>query len=204
MVARTPPSSMWQSREQMQAPRPVSEVKGLWFVVGRRYVLEQHGAAALRECIALLGERHGSVLESPLASQWYPEEALQQVLGVLDLVVARSDPEEFVRIVESCSLIAINHFFRTLLRLVPPVTMLRKIPTMWTLIRRGVGRVVVEAEGHQAIVRYSEFPYFGDVHYRLLTVGAIRALLTLSGATTGSVEILSHAEDTLTVRVRWD
>jgi hypothetical protein len=188
----------------MQAPRPVSEVKGVWFVVGRRYVLDQHGAAAFRECIALLGDRHGAALGSPLASHWYPEEALQQVLGVLDLVIARSDPDEFLRIVESCSLIAINHFFRTLLRLVPPATMLRKIPTMWTLIRRGVGRVVVEAAGHEAVVRYSEFPYFGDVHYRLLTVGAIRALLTLCGATNGRVEILSHSEDTLTVQARWD
>jgi hypothetical protein len=187
----------------MQAPRPVSEVKGLWFVVGRRYVLEKYGAAALQQCVGLLGERHAAVLASPLASEWYPEEALQQMLGVLDLVVARSDPDEFVRVIEDCSLIAINHFFRTLLRLVPPATMLRKIPTMWALIRRGAGRVAVEATDHEAVVRYSAFPYFGDVHYRLLTIGAIRSLLTLCDARGGSVEVLSHSEDTLIVQARW-
>jgi hypothetical protein len=188
----------------MQQPRPVSEVKGLWFVVGRRYVLERHGALALQECIALLGERHGAALASPLASEWYPEETLQQVLGALDLVVARSDPDEFVRMVESCSTIAVTSFFRTLLRLVQPATMLRKIPTMWTLIRRGVGRVVVEATGHHAVVRYSEFPYFDDVHYRLLTLGAIRTLLTLCRAKSPRVDILAHTEDTLTVGTGWD
>jgi hypothetical protein len=187
----------------MPEPRPVSEVKGLWFVVGRRYVLVNQGPDALEQCIALLGEKHGAVLDAPMASAWYPEEALQQTLGVLDLVVARSDSAEFVRVVEGCSLLAIHAFFRALMRLVPPATMLRKIPTMWTLLRRGAGRVVVETGHEEAVVRYSEFPYFDDVHYRLLTLGAIRSLLALSQAENAHVEISAHSIDTLTVEVRW-
>jgi hypothetical protein len=187
----------------MPEPRPGSEVKGLWFVVGRRYVLENHGADTLEQCIALLGERYGAVLDSPMASEWYPEEALQQTLGVLDLVIARGDPAEFVRVIEGCSLLAVNSFFRMLLRLVPPATMLRKIPTMWTLIRRGLGRVLVEAEPDHAIVRYSEFPYFDDAHYRLLTVGAIRSLLALCEAENPRVDVTSHTRDTMTVRAAW-
>jgi hypothetical protein len=187
----------------MPESRPVSEVKGLWFVVGRRYVLLNQGADALEQCIALLGEKHGAVLDAPMASAWYPEEALQQTLGVLDLVVARSDPAEFVRVVEGCSLMAINAFFRTLMRLVPPATMLRKIPTIWSLIRRGAGRVVVETGHEQAVVRYSEFPYFDDVHYRLLTLGAVRSLLTLCRAENARVDVTAHSIDTLTVQARW-
>jgi hypothetical protein len=200
---RTLRRPVWQSPEEMQAPRPVSEVKGLWFVIGRRYVLDKHGQAVLQHCVELLGERHGAVLASPLASEWYPEETLQQTLGVLDLVIAGGDPDEFVRIVEACSLLAVNHFFRTLLRMVAPATMLRRIPTMWTLIRRGVGRVMVETSRSEALVRYSEFPYFDDVHYRLLTLGAIRALLTLCGEVDGRVEVAAHTQDTLVARVRW-
>ena len=75
---------------------------------------------------------------------------------------------------------------------------------MWTLLRRGVGRVVVQEGRGEAVVRYSEFPYFDDVHYRLLTVGAIRSLLNLCRAENPRVDVLAHTRDTLTVRAQWD
>jgi hypothetical protein len=183
--------------------RPVSEVKGLWFTVGRRYVLERYGQDALDACAVRLGERHGAILRDPLPSAWYPEETLQQTLAALYIVVAQGDQAAYVEIVEGASLLAVHHFFRALLRLVPPPTMLRKVPTMWSLIRRGAGRVAVEADEAQAIVRYSEFPYFDDVHYRLLTLGAIRSLMTLCGAHDARVELAPHTHDSLTVHVAY-
>jgi hypothetical protein len=181
--------------------RPVSEVKGLWFTVGRRYVLERYGPELLDECVARLGERHGIVLAEPLPSAWYPEETLQQMLAVLDVVLARGDPGEFVQIIEECSLLAVNHFFRALLRLVPPATMLRKVPTMWGLVRRGVGRVAVDADETHGVVRYTDFPYFDDAHYRLLTIGALRSLMVLCERRDARVEIVQHTSDSLTMAV---
>jgi hypothetical protein len=187
----------------MPPARPLSEVKGLWFTVGRRYVLERYGQEMLDACVARLGERHGPVFADPLPSEWYPEETLQQTLAVLDVLVARGDQALYVDILEECSLLAVHHFFRALLRLVPPQTMLRKVPTMWTLIRRGVGRVTVEADETHAVVRYTEFPYFDDVHYRLLTLGAIRSLMTLCGTKHARVEIAGHTHDSLTIDVAY-
>lgn len=187
----------------MPPPRTISEVKGLWFTVGRRFIVERYGQEMLDACVARLGERHGPVLRDPLPSEWYPEEALQQTLGVLDVVVAQGDQAVYVDIIEECSLLAVHHFFRALLRLVPPQTMLRKVPTMWGLIRRGAGKVVVEADETQAVVRYGEFPYFDDVHYRLLTLGAIRSLMTLCGTTQARVELAAHTHDSLTVAVAY-
>jgi hypothetical protein len=97
----------------------------------------------------------------------------------------------------------VHHFFRALLRLVPPQTMLRKVPTMWSLIRRGAGRVAVEADDSHAVVRYCEFPYFDDVHYRLLSVGALRSLMTLCGKKNPRVEIAAYTRDSLTVDIGW-
>jgi hypothetical protein len=182
---------------------PQSEVKGLWFTVGRRYLLERYGQETVDACVARLGERHGSVLTDPLASEWYPEEALQQMLAVLDVVVAHGDQALYVQIIEEGSLLAVHHFFRALMRLVPPPTMLRKIPTMWTLVRRGPGRVAVEIDEHHGVIRYSSFPYFDDVHYRLLTLGAIRSLLTLCGAKNARVELAGHTHDSLVVDVTY-
>lgn len=187
----------------MASAQPASEVKGLWFTVGRKYIVDTYGQETLDACIARLGERHGAVLADPLSSAWYPEEALQQTLGVLHVVVAREDPELYVRILEECSLLAVHHFFRALLRLVPPPTMLRKVPKMWTLIRRGAGRVTVDADETHAVVRYAEFPYFDDVNYRLLTLGAIRSLMTLCGARQARVELAAHTHDSLAVDVAY-
>jgi hypothetical protein len=181
----------------------VSEVKGLWFVVGRRYLLEHFGQSDLDACIARMGERNGDVLASPIASEWYPEEALQQTLAVLDVVIAGGDQDRLVQILIECSLLAVNHFFRALLRLVPAPVMLRKIPTLWTLIRRGRGHVVVEADETHGVVRYSDFPYFDDVHYRLLTLAAVRSLMVLCGARHARVEIAGYTPDTLTVNVTY-
>jgi hypothetical protein len=47
------------------------------------------------------------------------------------------------------------------------------------------------------------FPFFDDVHNRLLTVGAIRALMTLCDAMGARVAIVEHSQDTLTVHVTW-
>jgi hypothetical protein len=187
----------------MPVKEPASEVKGLWFVVGRRYVLDHYGQEMLDDCVARLGERNGQALSAPIASQWYPEETLQQTLAVLDVVVAQGDQEAFSRILLECSLLAVNIFFRALLRLVPPPTMLRKIPTMWTLIRRGAGRVVVEADEVHAVVRYSEFPYFDDVHYRLLTIAAVRSLMVLCGARQARLDLAAYSPDTLTLEVSY-
>jgi hypothetical protein len=196
------PHRMWQAAHRMPVKDPVSEVKGLWFVVGRRYVLEHYGQPTLDACVARLGG-HGHVLAEPIASEWYAEEALQQTLAVLDVVVAGGDQDAFVQILLECSLLAVNHFFRALLRLVPPATMLRKIPTMWTLIRRGSGRVVVDADETRSVIRYSEFPYFDDVHYRLLTLAAVRSLMVLCGARHARVDLAEYSPDTLTVHVSY-
>src|ERR1019366_6605180 len=137
---------MWQAPREMAPSQPVNEVKGLWFTVGRKYILKTYGQETLDACVARLGERHGAVLAESLPSEWYPEETLQQTLGVLHVVVAQGDNALYVRIIEECSVLAVHHFFRALLRLVPPATMLRKVPKMWTLIRRGAGHVTVDAD----------------------------------------------------------
>ena len=185
------------------APPPVSEVKGLWFTVGRKYVLETYGKETLDECVARLGERHGAVLAEALPSAWYPEETLQQTLGVLHVVVAKGDSDLYVHIIEECSLLAVHHFFRALLRLVPPATMLRKVPKMWNIIRRGAGGATVEADETHGVVRYHAFPYFDDVNYRLLSLGAVRSLMVLCGATQARVELAAHTHDSLTVDVSY-
>jgi hypothetical protein len=181
---------------------PPSEVKGLWFTVGRRYVLENAGQESLDAIMAHMGSAHGAIFGSALPSEWYPEETLQRTLAALDAILAEGNHAEFVRVTEEASLLGIHHFFRALLRIVPPGMMLRKIPTMWNIMRRGPASVVVETGDEGGEVKYSGFPYFADTHYRLRTKGAIQALMTLCG-TRADVELGEHTPDSLLVHVRW-
>ena len=181
---------------------PPSEVKGLWFTVGRRYVLENLGQDALDAIVAHMGPEHGAILGSALPSEWYPEETLRRTLAAMNAVMAKGDPAAFVHTIEEASLLGIHHFFRALLRVVPPGMMLRKIPTMWNIMRRGPARIAVETADDGGVVRYGNFPYFDDPLYRLLAKGAIQALMRLCG-TRADVELAEHTSDSLTVEVRW-
>jgi hypothetical protein len=187
----------------MTEPPVPSEVKGLWFTVGRRYVLENFGQDALDEVTAHMGAEHGAVVTTALPSEWYPEATLQRTLAALNVVLAKKNPAEFVRMTEEASLLGIHHFFRALLRIVPPALMLRKIPTMWSIMRRGPAHVEVETGPSGGVVRYSGFPYFDDTLYRLLTKGAIQSMMTLCGTRDAQVELVKHTSDTLTVEVHW-
>jgi hypothetical protein len=187
----------------MTEPFLRSEVKGLWFTIGRRYVLENFGQEALDAVTEYMGAEHGAIVTSALPSEWYPEETLQRTLVAYNAVLAQKNPAEFVRITEEASLLGIHHFFRALLRIVPPGMMLRKIPTMWSIMRRGSGHVEVETGADGGTVRYSRFPYFDDTLYRLLTKGAIQSMMTLCGTRDAEVELMNHTSDTLTVEVRW-
>jgi len=187
----------------MTEPLVPSEVKGLWFTIGRRYVLENFGQEVLDELTAHMGAEYGAVVTSALPSEWYPEAPLQRTLAAMNVVLAKKNPAEFVRIIEEASLLGIHHFFRALLRIVPPAMMLRKIPTMWSIMRRGSGHVEVETGDNSAVVQYSRFPYFDDTLYRLLTKGAIQSMMTLCGTPDAQVDLVKHTTDTLTVEVRW-
>lgn len=88
-----------------------------------------------------------------------------------------------------------------MLRLATPAQLLRRAPALWNHIRRGAGEVEVERSDRSAVLHYSAFQLFRDRHYRLLTVGAARALVTVCGRPRPVVEIQEHHFDRMTVRV---
>jgi hypothetical protein len=74
---------------------------------------------------------------------------------------------------------------------------------MWNHIRRGQGQVAVEADEAGGVLRFTEFPYFRDPHYRLLTVGVVRALVTVCGRPRPVIDATDFDWDRLTVKVKF-
>lgn len=177
-----------------------SEVKGSWFV-SLQACLEARGQGELARVIAAVPSAHREAIADPIASHWYPEEALAATLEAVDQVLAQGDRRKFVDFMDAFTEVGVNRFFRVMLRLSSVRFVLRQVPTMWKQIRRGDGRVdVVDVPGGVE-VRYSEFPPFRDPHYEYLTVGSLRALVRVCVGQTTEVTVTHRAPDALSVRI---
>ncbi len=180
-----------------------SEVKGLWFVVARRYIVDHHDPALPYEMASLVDPSLKEVILDPMRSAWYPEAALQQFMAAFDELVTHGDHKRLVAAFEECTLQGVHRFFQALLRLTSPDFLLRKTPTLWSYVRRGQGTLSVETDERRAVVRYRDFPYFDDARYRLLALGTLRPLATLCGGTTPRAEVLDYGKEWLDVRVTY-
>jgi hypothetical protein len=179
-----------------------SEVKGLWLSTARKFLLDKHGLRTLDDVARAMGA-HGDALREPLASAWYPEEALQAGLDAMNRVLAFEDPERFRLVMETCADCGINTFFRALIRLGTPPFVLRKIPAMWSRIRRGDAFVTVDADDESAVVHYERFPFFYDANYRVMTVAALRTLMRTCAGRDPRVEIVRYQRDALDVSISY-
>ncbi len=178
-----------------------SEVKGVWFVTARSYVLAHGGAPALEALLGYMDREHHEAITEPLASAWYPERALGQALAGMRQTLAGGDASEFREIMEECTRIGVNRFFRVLIRVSAPAFVLRQVPTMWRMIRRGDGDVVVEPTAGGTLIHYSGFPCFDDANYRLMTKGSLAALVRLCTQKPPLVDVVDYGRDWLDARI---
>lgn len=156
------------------------EVKGSFFVIARKLIREGYPEREEEFAKALRPEVRESY-EDALASQWLPEEHLQEMLGALRSVVARGDHDRFEALLEESVQMGVHRFFTALLSLASARFVLRRIPVLWRLIRRGGSRVRVESHPDGTMVCYQAFPFFDDPVYETLTRASIQVLLRLTG-----------------------
>lgn len=177
---------------------PSSEVKGVWFVSLAKHLEGKGRRKVLDGTFARLSPTHP--LRDPIASAWYPERDLQMALVALREAAGGLSSDAFATLMSDVTEEGIGRFFRVVLGLASPGFVFKNIPVMWSRIRRGAGKVVVDVQPEAAVVRYTDFPWFADENYRLLTVGSLRTLQRVAGAK-GAVEIVHRADDALTVKV---
>jgi len=178
-----------------------SEVKGVWFVTAKSYMLDHGGAKALERVAEQLDPAFREAILDPLTSAWYPERALAQALAGMREVLGAIDDEVFCEVMRECSELGVNRFFRVLLRLSSASFVLRQTPTMWRQIRRGQGRVEVEPVQGGTLIHYRDFPWFEDVNYRLLAKGSLGAIVAIAAGKLPRVDIVDFGSDWLDARV---
>jgi hypothetical protein len=178
-----------------------SEVKGVWFVAMSGYVREVYGREMLEMMLEQSPVEFRDAYRAPIASAWYPEATLQEALSLLHEVVAGDSDPQFERIVEGCVKHGIHRMFQLLLGASSPGFVLRMVPTLWRQIRRGAGQVDVEQHERHTLVRYSEFPFFRDRLYRLMTLASLRVITRGRSRGAPRIEVLDHDGSTLSLRI---
>ncbi len=156
-----------------------SEVKGIWFLSLKGHLDRTEGPGAWPALCERFLEEFQPLVRDPLPSAWYPEEMLQDQLGLMHGVLSGGDDERYVDLVEQVAVGGIGRFFRVLLGLGSPRFAMRQVPTLWARLRRGAGRCTVDAGPETAVVLIEDFPYLSDRNYQLLQIGTLRSILTV-------------------------
>lgn len=185
------------------AMEALHEVKGAAFVTLERVVSAEHGPTRWRELVAAIDEPHRAAIANVRTSDWYPEEAHAAVLRAAHEVIAGGDIVKFEALVESGTTLGIKTFARAMLAMTSPAFVVRRCPTLWSVIRRGPAVLEIEQpeDGTRSLLHYSRFPYFDQPlyqHYFRALLGAV-VRPTLRRAPT--VRITGRTRDTLDVEI---
>ena len=175
----------------------------MWFLTAKRAAIRRQGAEVWDAVVAGLPEKYRGAMADPMASEWYPEELFALMLERLESIVAEGDPARLATFLEEGTIEGISRFFRSVLGLATPAFVLRRLPALWKLVRRGAGAVSVEADATRATVRYSGNPFWDDARYRVLTTCTLRALLRMCTGREASVREGSFTRDTFVVHVEY-
>jgi hypothetical protein len=147
-----------------------------------------------------MGE-HGQLLEDAIASEWYPEEALQAALQALRTELAGDNDPRFAAVVRDMVGSGIGRFFRLMLQLGSARFVLRKVPVLWDRVQRGPGSVTVDDRPDRAVLHYRSFPYFSDPNYPLMTGASLQAMVEASIGRLPDVNVLGRGHDWLDIEV---
>jgi hypothetical protein len=180
-----------------------SEVKGVWFVTAKRYLLEDYGQQMFDRYVAGVPEAHRELVREPLASRWYPEDMMRDAMAAFYAEVSRGNDAVFTAAMERCAVLGIHWFLQLLLSVTTPRYLLRLVPTALAQIRRGPVRVHIEAREGGATLRFTGQPYASDLRYRLATPAIVRSLMSVCVGQSARATLTFFDESTHVCDVSW-
>ena len=183
----------------MQPP----QVKGVWFVTARRYIVQEFGEAKLHAVSRALAEQTRPLILEPLASAWYHEDVFQEMLRAVMSEIAHGDSVAFSAFIEGSTVLGVNSFFRVLMRITSVKYLMHKMPVLSKQYRRNDSTCTVDASDTRAVLKWTNMPYFGDRNYRLYTVAMLAKTAELCTNTRPKVAVLEYGDDRFSVQVTY-
>jgi hypothetical protein len=183
-------------------PSEPYEIKGNVFVVTRDHVAAEYGQAVLERISDLLTPRARSAFLESLTSEWHPEEIQAELLEVLFEELTRGDERLFSEFIRRNTSLGLGRFAQAVLSLPSPDAVLRQVPRLSRLIRRGPFVVEHEREGEGALLRWGRFPYFHKRPYAPTFIGTVKALVEASTPYPVRISVEERMPERLVLRVR--
>lgn len=177
------------------------EVKGSAFVTVARWLQREGDSGDLARYLAALGDGSRERVRDATATQWFPEAVHAEVLHAVFDVIAAGELPRFEQIIAECTTLGVQSFAKLVLSMSSPSFVLRRCPTLWSVLRRGPSSVVVEQDGARTVLHYRDFPYFDDVLYRHYLRALLGSLVRPSLGRDPTVELVGHGRDWLDVAV---
>ena len=180
-----------------------SEVKGVWFMTARRYLLQDYGDEAFARYVAAAPDESREAMRDPVVSRWYPEEAMRDALAAFHAEIAQGDDDVFSAAMERCAVLGVHWFLQLLLSVATPRYLLRLFPAALKQTRRGPVRLVVDVREREATLRFTGQPYADDPRYRLATPAIVRAVLGICVGTSARATLTSYDRTTHVCEATW-
>ena len=180
-----------------------SEVKGVWFVTARRYLLQDFGEEAFARYVAAAPEASRDAIREPVVSRWYPEEVMRDALRAFHQEIAKGSDAQFSASMERCAVLGVHWFVQLLLSVTTPRYLLRLFPAVLKQTRRGPVRCAVDVRDNAATLRFTGQPYANDPCYRLATPAIVRAVLALCVGQGVVATLTEYDETTHVCEVTW-
>lgn len=176
------------------------EIKGSAFVTLLRWAsVERPGAVPA--FFDALPPTDREPVRGALPSTYHPEALHQRVLGAAFTTFAAGDLDAYEAMIGACTLLGVQTFARLVLGFTSPAFLVRRLPALWGVLRRGPATLTVEQVGPTSVLRYREFPFFGDRLYRHYFRALLGAVVTPTLGHAPVVELLGHGADWLDVEI---
>lgn len=176
------------------------EIKGSAFVTLQRWAAEER-PAALEAFFAALPPTDREPVRGALPSTYHPEALHQRVLGAAFHAFADGDLTKYEVMIGACTLLGVQTFARLVLGFTSPTFLVRRLPALWGVLRRGPASLTVEQGPRSSLLRYRQFPFFDDPLYRHYFRALLGAVVTPTLGHAPGVELLDHGPDWLDVQI---
>lgn len=193
-------ASSGASGVRANATGDVPLVKSGTFETIHRYVQAEFGEDAFQELLTHLSPELAERLVQADLNGWYPEAELHEVIHAIHEHLAGGDDERFLTIARGLALAGISRFFRVVIGFASARFVLRKVPVLWTRLRRGPASLVSEvAEDGRVLVHYSDYEYCYDPVYRLLSIANCQALVVAATKEIPAAMVMRYDDTSMTL-----
>lgn len=186
----------------MTVSEPTHLVKGNVFVTVREWLVREHGESAYADLLDAMPAAHAAEVREPMPSIWHPEEVHQSMLHALNQVFCDRDPERYREAIAELTILGVHKFARLVLQMSSNAFVLRRLPTLWRIIRRGPATTEIEQQRGLTRIRYGSFPFYGDELYRTYILGVLTGIVRISAGVDPDATVVTHGDDRMLVELR--